>query len=106
MTESGPRPGAAAAQGADGAARRRVAIVNKRGLHARAAARFVALTEGIDAEITVSAAGTTVSGRSIMGLMMLAAGPGTEIEIAATGPRAEAVVARLSAFVEAGFDED
>ena len=99
MTESGPRPAAAAP-------RRRLAIVNKRGLHARAAARFVALAEGFDAEITVSAGGTTVSGRSIMGLMMLAAGPGTEIEIAATGPRAEAAVARLSAFVEAGFDED
>ncbi len=102
MTESGPRPGTAAAP----SARRRVAVVNERGLHARAAARFVALAEGIDAEITVSAGGTTVSGRSIMGLMMLAASPGTEIEIAATGPRAEAAVARLSAFVEAGFDED
>ena len=106
MTESAPRPGTAAAPGADGAARRRVTVVNKRGLHARAAARLVALAEGIDAEITVSAAGTTVSGRSIMGLMMLAASPGTEIEIAATGPRAEAAVARLSAFIEAGFDED
>ena len=102
MTESEPVPGAGAAPSAC----RRVTIVNERGLHARAAARFVALGEGIGAKITVSARGTTVSGRSIMGLMMLAAGPGTEIEIAATGPRAEAAVARLSAFVEAGFDED
>jgi phosphocarrier protein len=93
MTESGP-------------ARRRVTIVNERGLHARAAARFVALGEETGAEITVSAKGTAVSGRSIMGLMMLAAGQGTEIEIAATGPQAKAAVARLCAFVEAGFDED
>ena len=102
MTESDPVPGAGAAP----SARRRVTIVNERGLHARAAARFVALGEGIGAEVTVSARGTTVSGRSIMGLMMLAAGQGTEIEIAATGPQAKAAVARLSAFVEAGFDEE
>jgi len=88
-----------------GVAQRTVTICNKRGLHARAAARFVKLAWQFDAEVTVRKNGTTVSGRSIMGLMMLAAGPGTAIELAATGPEAERAVAALADLVAGGFDE-
>jgi phosphocarrier protein len=84
---------------------KRVAIVNQRGLHARAAARFVKLANGFDAAITVTAKGTTVPGLSIMGLMMLAAGPGTELEIGATGADAAAAVEALSNLVCNRFDE-
>jgi phosphocarrier protein len=82
-----------------------VRICNARGLHARASARFVRCAEEFDATVTVSREQETVVATSIMGLMMLAAGPGAEIEIAATGPDAEAAVAALCALVECGFDE-
>jgi phosphocarrier protein len=72
---------------------RRLAIVNKRGLHARASSKFVKLLEGFDAEVTVTRDGTSVGGTSIMGLMLLAAGPGSVIDIAASGRDAEAAVA-------------
>ncbi len=88
-----------------GVAQRTVTICNKRGLHARADARFVKLAWQFDAEVTVRKNGTTVSGRSIMGLMMLAAGPGTAIELAATGREAERAVAALADLVAGGFDE-
>jgi len=88
-----------------GVAQRTVTICNKRGLHARAAARFVKLAWQFDAEVSVRKNGTTVSGRSIMGLMMLAAGPGTAIELAATGREAERAVAALADLVAGGFDE-
>ncbi len=88
-----------------GTAQRIVTICNKRGLHARAAARFVKLAWQFDAEVTVRKNGTKVSGRSIMGLMMLAAGPGTVIELSATGPEAERAVAALADLVAGGFDE-
>lgn len=88
-----------------GMAQRTVTICNKRGLHARAAARFVKLAWQFDAEVTVRKNGSKVSGRSIMGLMMLAAGPGTAIELAATGPEAERAVAALADLVAGGFDE-
>jgi phosphocarrier protein HPr len=87
------------------AVQRTVTICNKRGLHARAAARFVKLAWQFDADVTVRKNGTTVSGRSIMGLMMLAAGPGTAIELAATGRDAERAVAALADLVTGGFDE-
>ena len=96
--------GSGAAQPA-ATAQRTVTICNKRGLHARAAARFVKLAWQFDAEVTVRKNGTTVSGRSIMGLMMLAAGPGTAIELAASGPEAERAVAALADLVAGGFDE-
>ncbi len=74
-------------------------------MHARAAARFVKLAFEFQAEIMVAKNGTTVSGRSIMGLMMLAAGPGTEIELRATGDDAASAVEALSALICGGFDE-
>lgn len=85
---------------------REVTIVNRRGLHARAAARFVKLAGEFDADLTVSKDGAEVSGLSIMGLMMLAAAPGTQISIQATGIQAEEAVEAVAALVAAGFDED
>jgi phosphocarrier protein len=87
-------------------ARRSCIICNQRGLHARAAARFVKLAFEFQAEITVAKNGTSVSGRSIMGLMMLAAGPGTEIELRATGSDAVKAVDALAALICGGFDEE
>jgi len=84
---------------------RSVTICNRRGLHARAAARFVKLAVEFDAEVWVRKNGTEVSGRSIMGLMMLAAGPGTIIELSADGRDAERAVAALADLVRCGFDE-
>lgn len=86
--------------------RRTVTICNKRGLHARAAARFVKLAYTFDAEIMVAKNGAAVSGRSIMGLMMLAAGPGTAIELRASGPEAERAITALADLICGGFDED
>jgi phosphocarrier protein HPr len=88
-----------------GSLRRVVMICNKRGLHARAAARFVKLAWQFDAEIMVAKNGAAVSGRSIMGLMMLAAGPGTAIELRASGPEAERAMTALADLISGGFDE-
>jgi phosphocarrier protein len=85
---------------------RTVEIVNKRGLHARASAKFVKMASTFDAEVRVSKDGQTVDARSIMGLMMLAAGPGCCIAIEAEGADAEAAVAALQDLVSARFDED
>ena len=85
---------------------RTVDICNARGLHARASAKFVKLASTFDAEVKVSRDGQTVDARSIMGLMMLAAGPGCEIEISAEGPEASAAVNALIELVEGRFDED
>ena len=87
-------------------ATRTVEIVNKRGLHARASAKFVKTASGFDAEVHVSKDGQTVDARSIMGLMMLAAGPGCCIEIEAEGVEAQAAVTALEQLVSAKFDED
>ena len=86
--------------------RRTCLIGNRRGLHARAAARFVETASRFDAEVAVSCNGTRVSGRSILGLMMLAAGPGAEIEIETGGAEAGAALAALAGLVDGGFDED
>lgn len=91
---------------AEEAIRRRVIIVNRRGLHARAAAKFVKLAGQFDAEITVSKNGITVSGSSIMGLMMLAAAPGVELELQAQGPAAADALTALAALVQNKFGED
>ena len=85
---------------------RTVDICNARGLHARASAKFVKLASTFDAEVKVSRDGQTVDARSILGLMMLAAGPGCEIEISAEGPEASAAVNALIELVEGRFDED
>ena len=84
---------------------RRLVIVNERGLHARAAAKFVATAGTFTSEITVDKDGTSVSGRSIMGLMMLAAGPGSTIEVSACGSDATAALAALETLVGNRFDE-
>ena len=83
-----------------------VEIVNERGLHARASAKFVKLAASFDAEVTVTRDGATVDARSIMGLMMLAAGIGSTIEIAAEGPEAKPALEALVELVEGRFDED
>ena len=88
------------------AVRRSVMVVNKRGLHARAAAKFVKLAATFEADIAVQRSGTSVCGSSIMGLMMLAAGPGTDLMIAGRGADAFAAVEALARLVMAGFDED
>jgi phosphocarrier protein HPr len=85
---------------------RTVTIVNMRGLHARAAAKFAKLAGEFEAEVLVSKDGQTVGGRSIMGLMMLAAAPGTEIEIVCNGDVNGAALTALVALVEDGFDEE
>ncbi len=85
---------------------RDVTIVNVRGLHARAAARFVQCAEKYDAEITVARDTHTVGGTSIMGLMMLAAGPGTTIRISASGTEAEAAIRALSDLIDSHFGEE
>jgi phosphocarrier protein len=85
---------------------RRVTIRNQRGLHARAAAKFVKTAEAYDAEIRVFKDETEVLGTSIMGLMMLAAGPGTEIDLRATGADAEAALDALAQLIDRKFDED
>ena len=87
-------------------ASRTVEIVNKRGLHARASAKFVKLATEFDAEVRVSRDGTVVDARSIMGLMMLAAGPGCCIDIEAEGPEAAKAVDALVALVCDRFEED
>lgn len=84
---------------------RLLTIVNTRGLHARASAKFVQCTEQFNAEVKVSKEGNAVSGTSIMGLMMLAAGPGTSILIEATGEEADAALDALEALVTDGFGE-
>ena len=85
--------------------RRTVTIVNQRGLHARAAAKFVSAAERYGAVIQVAREGEVVAARSIMGLMMLGAGRGAEIEISAEGWDAREALDALSALVEAGFNE-
>ena len=85
--------------------RRTVTVTNRLGLHARAAARFVKIAGSFDAEVEVTRNGTAVSGKSILGLMMLAAGPGAELELCALGPDAEEALEALARLVEGGFDE-
>lgn len=88
------------------AAERAVEILNERGLHARASAKFVKLAATFDAEVTVSKDGATVDARSIMGLMMLAAGPGSHVSIHAEGREAGAAVEALADLVTNRFEED
>ena len=87
-------------------ARRTVEVCNQRGLHARASAKFVKLAAKYDAEVRVSRDGQTVDAQSIMGLMMLAAGPGCTLEISAQGPQAAEALEALTELVTGRFDEE
>jgi phosphocarrier protein len=80
-------------------------ICNKKGLHARASAKFVQTVEKFEAEVKVTRGQETVGGTSIMGLMMLAAGPGSTIRVEATGPQASEVIEALEALVSGRFTE-
>jgi phosphocarrier protein HPr len=86
--------------------RAEVTIVNRRGLHARAAAKFVKVAEQFAADVEVLKDDIVVCGTSIMGLMVLAAALGSQLEIRATGREAKAALAALVALVERGFDEN
>ena len=83
-----------------------VRIANKRGLHARASAKIVEAAARFESEITVVKDGQSVNARSIMGLMMLAASMGTEIEITAEGPDAQEALTAIIALAEAKFGEE
>ena len=85
---------------------RSVFITNKRGLHARASAKFVTLASGLPAKVEVKKDGASVTGTSIMGLMMLGAAMGDQIEISASGDGAEHAVDQLAGLVENKFGED
>ncbi|MBV8917122.1 HPr family phosphocarrier protein [Bradyrhizobium sp.] len=89
-----------------GAIFRELLIINKRGLHARASAKFVQTVERFNADVWVTRGGETVGGTSIMGLMMLSAGPGTRILVSAKGPEAEAAMEAITTLVADKFHEE
>jgi phosphocarrier protein HPr len=89
-----------------GAISRQMPIVNKRGLHARASAKFVQMVERFEAEVWVTKGSETVGGTSIMGLMMLSAGPGTSITVSAAGPEAQAALDAITELVASKFNEE
>src|SRR6201984_2515033 len=89
-----------------GAISRELPIINKRGLHARASAKFVQMVERFDAEVWVTKGSETVGGTSIMGLMMLSAGPGTSITVSASGNESAEVMAALETLVGERFGEE
>ena len=89
----------------EGAIARVFCICNKKGLHARASAKFVRTVEKFDADVQVTRGGETVGGDSIMGLMMLAAAPGTSITVEAAGPQAAEVIEALDALIASRFGE-
>jgi phosphocarrier protein HPr len=91
---------------ADGAIVRKLDICNRKGLHARASAKFVQTVEKFDADVRVTRGGETVGGTSIMGLMMLAAASGCSITVEATGKEAAEVVEALASLVNSRFGED
>ncbi len=91
---------------AEGPIRRVLEIVNKKGLHARASAKFVQTVEKYDAEVAVTRGHETVGGTSIMGLMMLSAAPVTEIVVEASGKQAAEVMEALEELVASGFGEE
>jgi phosphocarrier protein HPr len=89
----------------EGAVVRELTICNKKGLHARASARFVQTVEKYDADVRVMRCGEIVGGTSIMALMMLAASPGTTITVEATGKEAAEVIEALTALIDSRFGE-
>jgi phosphocarrier protein HPr len=107
MSETDPPPDSeAGATVPAGALSREVPIINKRGLHARASAKFVQMVERFNAEVWVTKGGETVGGTSIMGLMMLSAGPGTSITVSASGPEAQAAIDAIAELVASKFNEE
>ena len=98
--------GAGDVQDSGGSFQEKVEIVNKRGLHARAAASFVKVAGQFDAEVSVQKGGNDVSGLSIMGLMMLAAGPGTTLTLHAEGGDAGQALSELEQLVIRNFEEE
>lgn len=94
------------APAADGALVRKFPIINRKGLHARATAKFVQCAENFDARVTVSRCGETVGGDSIMGILTLGAGVGTSITVAASGAQAKEALDALEALVANRFGED
>jgi len=90
----------------EGAHVRKLAIVNRKGLHARASAKFVQTVERYDSEVTVTRCGETVGGRSIMGLLTLGAAQGTTITVTAQGEDAEACLDGIAALIAGRFGED
>ncbi len=95
-----------AAESTAGSLSRELPVTNKRGLHARASAKFVQMVEKFNADVTVTRGGETVGGNSIMGLMMLSAGIGTSIVVSAKGPEAQAALDALSELVLNKFYEE
>ena len=91
---------------ADNIIRKELTIINKRGLHARASARFVQLVSAYDATVEVEKDGTSVGGTSIMGLMMLAASPGCSISVTVRGKQAVALMTALEELVASRFGEE
>ncbi|THD59993.1 MAG: HPr family phosphocarrier protein [Bradyrhizobium sp.] len=89
-----------------GAISRELPIINKRGLHARASAKFVQTVERFNAEVWVTRGGETVGGTSIMGLMMLSAAPGTTIIVSVAGPEANAALEAITELVASKFNEE
>jgi phosphocarrier protein len=107
MSEDAPSPANDAGPSIpQGAISRELLIINKRGLHARASAKFVQMVERFNAEIWVTRGGETVGGTSIMGLMMLSAAPGTTIVVSAAGPEAQAALDAITALVADKFNEE
>jgi phosphocarrier protein HPr len=95
-----------ATEGASGVLKATARICNEKGLHARASAKFVKLAESFDAQIRVAREGAVVAGTSIMGLLTLGAGPGSEIEIEAEGREAGPALKAVLALIARGFDEE
>ncbi|MHB2167391.1 HPr family phosphocarrier protein [Alsobacter sp. R-9] len=103
MNDTEPCPPAVAPEGA---VVRELTIVNRKGLHARATAKFVQCAEAFESQIQVTRCGETVGGTSIMGILTLGAGIGTTITVSAVGPDADQAVAALAALVANRFGED
>jgi phosphocarrier protein len=109
MSASAPQKDECPPQGVDfrdGAIVRKLNICNRKGLHARASAKFVQTVEKFDADVRVMRCGETVGGTSIMGLMMLAAATGTSITVEATGKQAAEVVDALTTLINTRFGEE
>ena len=103
MSDDAPQAGSGVPAGAIS---KELLIVNKRGLHARASAKFVQAVERFNAQVWVTRGGETVGGTSIMGLMMLAAGPGTTVVVSAKGEEAQQALDAIAELVASKFNEE